>query len=175
MKKLYLALALASLSATLAFAQDGPVVRWRQIVGVITAPGVDNPVGGFLVNNTATNQIHSGAGPWTAKGGSVRINLQTGEGSFDVDGLVLNGGNSTGTPGAVSSVMGTLVCDAGTPQQVILDTPAAALSSAGDAELSFRLSVPSQCDNPVFLIRVPAGRWIGAAAIRTISQERGGY
>ena len=86
-----------------AFAQSDTVVRWRGIEGVITAPGVDNPVG----------QIHSGAGPWTTKDGSARINLNTGEGFFEVEGLVLNGGNSSGTPGAVTAVEGTLVCNPG--------------------------------------------------------------
>jgi hypothetical protein len=171
MKKLCLSLALA-LTATVAFAQDGPVVRWHQIVGVVTAPGIDNPVGGFLVNNTLTNQIHSGAGPWTAKSGNVRINLQTGEGSFEVDGLVMNGGNFTGTPGPVKSVVGTLVCNAGTAQQVVLDTLTTDLSGTGEAELSFRLPVPSQCDGPLFLIRTVSGRWIGAGAVRTISDGR---
>ncbi len=46
-------LSLALLVCTGAFAQSDTVVRWRGIEGVITAPGVDNPVG----------QIHSGAGP----------------------------------------------------------------------------------------------------------------
>src|SRR6476659_7053587 len=88
-----------------AFAQTDTVVRWRGIEGVVTAPGIDNPV----------SQIHSGAGPWTTQSGSARINLTTGEGSFDVEGLVLNGGNASGTPGAVTSVVGTLVCNAGSP------------------------------------------------------------
>src|SRR5436853_7692027 len=86
-----------------AFAQTDTVVRWRGIEGVITAPGVDNPV----------SQIHSGAGPWTTQSGSARINLNTGEGSFDVEGLVMNGGPASGTPGAVASVIGTLVCNPG--------------------------------------------------------------
>ena len=136
-----------------AFAQSGTVVRWRGIQGVITAPGVDNPVG----------QIHSGAGPWTTQGGSARIDLNSGAGSFEVEGLVLNGGNASGTPGAVKSVVGTLVCNpgnAGGGTETAIDTPATNLSTDGNAELSFRLTVPVVCNNPVFLIRVPAGKWI---------------
>src|SRR5207302_7393418 len=53
-----------------AFAQTDTIVRWRGMEGVITAPGVDNPVG----------QIHSGAGPWTTRGGSARIDFTSGEG-----------------------------------------------------------------------------------------------
>jgi hypothetical protein len=150
MKKVYL---LSLMLSSGAFAQSDTIVRWRGIEGVITAPGVDNPVG----------QIHSGAGPWTAHGGSARINLATGNGSFDVEGLVLNGGNATGTPGSVTNVVGTLVCNPGSPAgtvEVAIDTPAANLSDAGDAELSFKINVPPTCTNPRFLIRVPSGRWI---------------
>jgi len=144
-----------------AFAQSNPVVRWNRIVGVITAPGVDNPVG------VAPNQIHSGAGPWTTRGGSARINLISGEGSFEVEGLVLNGGNASGTPGPINSVVGTLVCNAGTATQAAIDTPATELSAAGDAELSFRLTVPAACNNPLFLIRLPqaALKWIATGTV----------
>ena len=82
------------------FAADN-VVRWRQIVGVITAPNVDNPVAG----------ISAGTAPWTTRGGNARVDLTTGSGSFDVEGLVLNGGSATGTPGPITSVVGTLVCN----------------------------------------------------------------
>ena len=152
MKKSCLSLAL--LMCTGAFAQSDSVVRWRGIEGVITAPGVDNPVG----------QIHSGTGPWTTRSGNARIALTTGVGSFEVDGLVLNGGNASGTPGAVTSVIGTLVCNVGGTTQgsteADIDTPAVTLSPTGDAELSFKITVPVSCSNPLFLIRVPAGRWI---------------
>ena len=162
MKKLSLTLTLV-LTAASAFAQNATMVRWHQIAGVITAPGTDNPVG------SAASQIHSGAGPWTARGGSASVNLLSGQGSLEVEGLVLNGGNATGTPGGVTHVMGTLVCNPGTPNQVIVDTPATDLSPTGNAELSFNLGVPAQCDNPLFLIRVPAGRWIATGAVRVIS------
>jgi hypothetical protein len=136
-----------------AFAQNDTVVRWRGIVGVITAPGIDNPVG----------QIHSGAGPWTTRSGSATINLNSGEGSFEVEGLVFNGGNASGTPGPVTMVVGTLVCNAGSPNGTVetaVDTPAVSLSSQGNADLSFKINTPATCTNPLFLIRVPSGRWI---------------
>ena len=85
-----------------AFAQSDTVVHWRGIQGVITAPGIDNPVG----------QIHSGAGPWTTQ--------------------------------------------------------------AGNAELSFKLTVPVVCNNPLFLIRVPAGKWI-ATATKPATSPTSGY
>jgi hypothetical protein len=166
-KKLSLTLFLA-LTAVSAFAQNDRVVRWNQIVGIITAPGIDNPVGGTTdAGGNKINQIHGGAGPWTTRGGTVRVNLATGEGSFDVDGLVLNGGSASGTPGPINSVVGTLVCNPGTATQAILDTPATPLSLRGNADLSFMLNVPAGCASPVFLIRIPqAGlRWIATGAV----------
>jgi len=146
-----------------AFAQTDTVVRWRGIEGVITAPGVDNPV----------SQIHSGAGPWTTRNGNARINLDTGEGSFEVEGLVLNGGNASGTPGPVTTVLGTLVCNPGGAAGVeaVIDTPATSLSTGGNAELSFKINVPPACAKPVFLIRVPSGRWIATGTTPDASSK----
>src|SRR5262249_32446791 len=106
------------------FAQqsDETVVQWERIVGVITAPGVDNPVAG----------IKAGAGPWATRDGHARVNLVTGRASFDVEGLVLVGGNATGTPGPVTTLNGTLVCNVGTGNQEILDTPEVNLSPEGN-------------------------------------------
>jgi hypothetical protein len=150
-----------------AFAQTDTSVRWRGMEGVITAPGVDNPVG----------QIHSGGGPWTTRSGSASIDLSTGNGAFDVEGLVFNGSTFSGTTGTVTSVVGTLVCNAGSPAGTVetaIDTPATALSPAGNAELSFKINVPATCGNPLFLIRVPAGRWI-ATATKPASSSRSNY
>jgi len=166
MRKLCLTLFLA-FTATSVFAQGDTVVRWRGIQGVITAPGVDNPVG----------QIHSGAGPWTTQGGNARINLTTGEGSFEVDGLVMNGGIASGTPGPVVNVVGTLVCNPGSSTgfvETAVDTPTASLSTAGNAELSFKITVPTTCNNPLFLIRVPSGRWI-ATGTKPATQSAARY
>jgi len=156
-------LLLVAASALPSFAVDN-VVRWQKVVGVITAPNVDNPVAG----------ISAGTLPWTTRGGNVRVNLTTGVGSFDVEGLVLNGGNATGTTGPITSVVGTLVCNPGgdnadSPAQVVIDTPAATLNTLGNAELSFKLNVPQNCTSPLFLIRIPqfGSRWIAAGAVRT--------
>ena len=162
MKRAYLALPL--ILCAMAFAQGDTMVRWHGIEGVITAPGIDNPV----------SQIHSGAGPWTTQSGRATINLTTGEGSFEVEGLVLNGGTASGTPGAVNSVMGTLVCNPGSPAgtaEAVISTPVTSLNTAGNAELTFRINVPPVCNNPVFLIRVGSGRWIATATRPTVSQK----
>jgi len=98
-KMLGVMLTLMCASSVLAFDNDDSIVRWKNIAGVITAPGVDNPVGG----------IRAGAGPWSVRSGRAQVNLVNGATSFDVDGLVLNGSNSSGTPGPVTAVTGTLV------------------------------------------------------------------
>ena len=131
---------------------------------MITAPAVDNPIAG----------IHAGAGPWSVHSGHARVNLSNGNTTFDVDGLVLNGGNSSGTPGPVTAVTGTLVCNAGTTTPSILDTRSVSLSTQGDAHFSGQISgVPATCDNALFLIRIAApagaaGRWIATAGERHI-------
>src|SRR5215468_1201973 len=98
---------LLAMAATSASAAEA--VRWQTIVGNQIAGtsannggGGDNPVAG----------ISSGNLPWTTLGGSARIDLFTGTGAFNVQGLVLNGGNATGTVGPINSVVGTLVCNA---------------------------------------------------------------
>jgi hypothetical protein len=89
-----------------------------------------------------------------------------------VDGLVLNGSNSSGTSGLVTAVTGTLVCNAGTATPSILDTTSVPINSQGDAHFSGQISgVPASCENPLFLIRISApagaaGRWIATAGER---------
>jgi len=169
MKKVLVLVALLTslVGAAASFAFDfGELVRWNGIVGVITAPGIDNPVSG----------IHAGAGPWSVRSGRARVNLSTGAAFFDVDGLVLNGGNSTGTPGPVGAVVGTLVCNPGAAP-VILDTAPVALNVHGDAQFAGQISgIPSACNNPLFLVRistpaVAAGRWIATGTERSINDE----
>jgi hypothetical protein len=55
---------------------------------------------------------------------------------------------------------------------VVLDTPATNMNGRGDAELTFRLNnLPSTCGSPIFLIRVPAGKWIATGAVITSSNS----
>jgi hypothetical protein len=69
MKKITAVLLPLTLCAATAFGleDESSIVRWNSIVGVITAPGVDNPVG----------TIHGGAGPlvrswWTRASKSLK-------------------------------------------------------------------------------------------------------
>src|ERR1700759_4223718 len=82
-------LTLLCASPIFAYYNDDALVRWKNIGGVITAPGVDNPVAG----------MRAGAGPWVVRNGRASVDLNSGHTSFEVEGLVLNGGNASGTPG----------------------------------------------------------------------------
>jgi hypothetical protein len=152
---------------------DNSVVSWRNIVGVITAPGVDNPVAVITdANNNVLSKISSGTLPWVTRDGAASVNLATGAVEFSVRGLVLIGGNASGTAGPINQVTGTLVCNPGSTDvnqpQAILDTPPVVLSALGNADFAGELTavVPSPCDSPVFLIRIGpafgpfAGRWL---------------
>lgn len=170
MKKVSMFLPLAlSLAPALGLAQDldDAVVQWKDLVGVITAPAVNNPVAG----------INAGAGPWTTHDGHAHVDLANGQASFDVHGLVLNGGNSSGTPSTINSVVGTLVCNPGTNAQVVLDTAEVKLTPTGDAHFRGEIrGIPAPCANPLFLVRIgpsfpvagAVGRWIATGAVRTI-------
>ena len=159
----YLLVTVLSLMFASTALADGSVVRWDTIVGVITVPGVDNPVA----------DIHGGATAWTTTGGQAAVDLKSGATVFEVEGLVINGTASTGTPGPISKVIGTLVCNAGQAGEVIHDTTPVSLSTRGKAGFSGSLgSIQTPCNNPLFLIRIaqPAGafgRWIATGAVRS--------
>jgi hypothetical protein len=150
------------LFASVSFAQT--TLRWQQIVGNITAPGVDNPVAG----------ISSGGVPWTTTAGTATVNLTSGAATFQVQGLVLNGSNASGTPGPVQNVIGTLICNAGTANQATFNTSMVPLSAQGDAQFSGSLgTLPTVCATPLFLIRsgvdATTARWIATGAVLTTS------
>jgi hypothetical protein len=157
MKKVLAVVFLCLFATAIAVGQSSNVVFWKTITGVITAPAVSNPVGG----------IASGSSPWTTTGGFALVNLMTGEVAFNVEGLVINGGNASGTPGPVTNVAGALVCNASS-SPTVTETSPVALSAQGNASFSGTLSgAPSSCTNPIFLIRVPGGPWIATGAVRT--------
>ena len=166
MKTIFAVLLLLAFAST-SYASDGDqTVRWQSIKGVITAPGIDNPVAG----------ISAGTLPWTTQDGRASVNLATGAASFEVTWLVLNGGPS-GTTGPVQQVTGTLVCNPGARNQAVLDTPAVSLSQQGNAYFNGNIgTVPAPCDNPLFLIRIAnlgaaSGRWIATGAVRSFKRD----
>jgi len=187
MKKALAVMVALLASGTFAAAHDDhEVVRWTNIVGVITAPGIDNPVAvitddqGHFVSG-----IHSGTLPWVTRSGDARVDLTTGALEFRVSGLVLNGGNATGTAGPINQVTGTLVCNPGSTDaahpQAILDTPPVSLSALGHARFDGELTadVPSPCGGPLFLIRIGpafggfAGRWLATGVEPRKGDDRG--
>jgi hypothetical protein len=158
------------LAPTVLFAHDADdfTVHWNRIVGVITATNVDNPVAG----------ISAGTLPWTTGGGYAHVNLATGEASFNVEGLVLIGGNATGTPGPINEVTGTLVCNPGTGGQKVLNSAPVGLSPRGNAHFNGQISgIPAACGSPLFLVRIgpnfpaAAGRWLATGAGRVIGDN----
>ena len=138
-------------------------VRWRTIIGIEDAGNVVGGIGG-------------GGQPWSTLGGRAKVDLAKSQVSFEVDGLVLAGGNNIGTPDGINQVKGTIVCNAGTAAQQVRDTPLVTLSPTGDAEFSgtTTLPIPSSCNatNVVFLVRIAADRWIANGAVRSSSNDQ---
>lgn len=141
------------------FSRNNNVVRWEQLVGLITAQGLSNPVA----------NIASGTTPWHVRNGAAAVDLSNGEAAFFVKGLVLIGGDTSGTNGPVNSVEGALVCDAGEADQTVTYTAAVPLDVQGNAEFKGRLENLSSatCSNPIFLVLNAAkGVWIATGAVR---------
>ena len=152
--------------ASVSFAQSSStVLRWQRIIGLITTPGVNNPVAG----------IAAGGLPWATTTGTASVNLSTGAAAFQVQGLVLIGGNASGTTGGIANVVGTLVCGGGTSSQATFDTSMAPLDALGNAQFSGTVSnLPTTCASPVFLIRTAAGSsgsWIATGAVFVMTTE----
>jgi len=156
----------ASASADLNATDEGnTVVRWQQIVGLITAQGVSKPVG----------KIGSGTTPWHARNGAAAVDLTNGEAAFFVQGLAFDGGNTSGSNTGVNTVEGALVCDAGAADQTVSYTSIVPLDAEGNAEFKGRLDkLPSaSCSNPIFLVLNAAkGLWIATGAVRTTRDLR---
>lgn len=178
MKKIVAMMFLLISAATL-FAQNkhdnDNVVSWKNIVGVITALNVDNPVNNGNANDP--NAIHSGTFPWSARRGSASVDLASGSTSFYVEGLSINGAQFSGTPGPITSVVGTLVCNPGQRDQAAIDTNTVALSAQGRARFLGQLvGIPNQCTNPLFLIRIAGlpsanGLWIATGTERSFGED----
>src|SRR5262245_51117448 len=145
---------------------DNLEVEWKEIVGIIQ-PG--NKVG------SGTGQVAGGGQPWTTASGSADVDLATGRLQFQVQGFVLAGGNSIGTPDNVTMVKGPLGCDTtGTANgnSTLVDTPLVPLSPKGDARFRGDLGpLPLACVNEpnlAFLIRTAGGAWIANGAVRVV-------
>src|SRR6201981_1815079 len=132
------------------------IVVWRTIIGIEQA---GNVVGG----------VTGGGQPWSAREGEALVELMRGFVVFEVRGLVLAGGNTIGTPGAVTQVKGTLVCGPGSASPTVIDTPLVPLSAQGNAEFdgSFSSSTAGcSAMDVAFLVRTAGGAWIGNGSVR---------
>jgi hypothetical protein len=166
-------IALVAMSATAGQAQN---LKWRDIIGIVTA--------GDLVGVPGI----PGGAPWSTQSGGAKVNLSNGQVQFEVKGLVLAAGSASalgitglpiGTTAGIPQVMGTLVCNVGGPSEIV-DTPAVSLSATGDAKFSGKFSsdIPEVCTNdplPAFLLRIAGtggppptgfdGVWIASGAV----------
>jgi hypothetical protein len=148
-----LALIPLSIAVSAGTAKADETIRWKTIIGIIQAGNVVAGIGG-------------GGQPWSTLGGEASLNLDTGKLRFSVRGLVLAGGNTIGTPGAVTQVKGTLVCNASASAPTLHDSTVVPLSAEGDAKFSGSIGIlPASCFDAVFLVRIPAGRWIANGAV----------
>lgn len=162
---LFSATLLAPIFSSTVIAIPAREVRWDAIVGVIQ-PG--NVVG------SGTGAVTGAGQPWVVTGGRAQVDLSDGDLRFEVEGLVLAGGNNIGTRGTNTQVRGTLVCDtngsAGGGNSVLVNTPLVALSAQGDAEFSGNVGqLPGVCASEpdiAFLIRSSGGNWFAAAIVR---------
>jgi hypothetical protein len=145
-----------------ASADSSDVLRWQTVNGIVAT---NTAVG------TGAGAVAGGPTPWSTLDGHVIVDLAKSRINFDVRGLVFAGGNSIGTPGAVTQVKGTLVCDpnGSAGDTVLVDTPLVDLSEQGDAQFNGRVSaLPAVCSTEpdvAFLIRVGAGKWIANATV----------
>lgn len=139
-------------------------VRWETIIGTFfigAIPGTSaNTVGGIL----------GGGEPWSTLGGNASVDLLNSVVAFKVKGLVLAGGNTIGTPGTLTAVKGTLVCNPAATSPTIIDTPSVPLDAQGNASFYGSVSgMTAGCSASAvaFLIRVPANNhWIANGAVR---------
>jgi hypothetical protein len=147
-----------------ASADSAYALHWQSVIGIVQ---------GTNVVGSGTGAATGAPGPWSALGGHVNVDLDDGKINFVVRGLVLAGGNSIGTPGAVLQVKGTLVCDtdgsASGGNSALVDTPLVDLDDQGDARFDGNVGpLPSVCASEpdiAFLIRTASGRWIGNGTV----------
>jgi len=159
---------LALVLASSAMAIPAQEVRWESFVGNIRT-GVTGAVG------SGTGVVDAAGAPWVTTGGAARVDLETGELRFRIDGLVLADTNAVGTPANNPFVRGTLVCDtdgsAGGGNSVLVLTPLVPLSAQGDAEFKGNVGpLPAACLNEpdiAFLVRSSTGVWFAAGIVRT--------
>ncbi len=152
------------LAASTAQAQDdgGAKVKWIRIVGIIEPEGIVGRRPGGVPCDVGVDCVEGSLAPWIVTNGSAGVDLLSGEAHFALSGLVLAGDPSftnIGTPGVVTMVKGTFVCNDTAPGAAeLVDTEAVALSARGNTRFRGRVDLPLSCINEpediVFLIRI---------------------
>jgi hypothetical protein len=146
-----------------ASAEDTRVI-WQRIVGIVVPDSIVGrrappPSGGCDIGVTCAVGAPV---PWTATGGEAEVNLDTGDITFTVHGLVIADDFNLvnlGTPAFITKVKGTLVCNDTEPGYAkLVDTGAVPLRRSGYATFSGRVDLPASCTNEpadiVFVIRI---------------------
>jgi hypothetical protein len=138
-------------------------IQWSDVRGIVQP--------GAMVGK-GSGQVTGGGLPWSTTAGHVEVDLDHGNISFEVRGLVLAAGNSIGTRDGVTMVKGTLVCDTNgslTGNSALIDTSLVALDEQGDAQFNGVAAVfPPECSEPdtAFMVRTGSGAWIAFGAVR---------
>jgi len=129
------------------------LVRWDTIVGIMV-PG--DTVG------QGSGAVRGAESPWVALGGFAELSLTRENLRFSAEGLVLATGDAIGTPGYVTEVLGTLVCDTDGSvggDSVVVETPLVPVDKHGGASFNGSVSpLPAECYSEpdiAFLVRVP--------------------
>jgi hypothetical protein len=160
-------------------------VQWKRIVGIVEPgtlvgrPPADAPC------EVGVDCVAGALAAWTVTNGRAEVDLDRSEVSFAVNGLVLATDPSftnLGTPGIVTRVKGTLVCNDTEPGAAeLVDTDAVRLSEQGSATFSGPVDLPSSCteepEDIVFLIRIArvngpvplVDLWIAFGAVRVLT------
>ncbi len=142
---------------------DDTLVRFKGGIGVIPVSNVVvNPDGTITVNRNIVRGVNPAGQIWVIRKLDAKVETN-GEIKVKGEGLLLGGGNNIGT-NANQSVRATLLC--GNDQH---DSDLVPLEPNGDFRIDDVLTPapPDPCENPVLLIRNPAGSWF-AAGIRKL-------
>jgi hypothetical protein len=148
--------------ASMRAASDDRDVRFEGGIGVDPVIGVTAGPPAAATPNTVRS-VAPGGLPWVIRQLSADWS-QNGHIHVAGRGLLLAGGNSIGTPGALTSVVAAFFCGPGstTPAET---TPAIPLNAAGNFTFNGTgfSAPPSPCVAPVLLIRASAsGPWLAA-------------
>jgi hypothetical protein len=143
---------------------SGTFVHWESILGIIDPTNVVGGVTGAML-------------PWSTLGGQAAVDLTNGNVEFQVHGLVLAAGNAIGTPGSVTQVAGTLVCNPAASTPTIVSTTPVTLDAQGNAAFQGTFSASTDActaTSVAFLITVvpsvsstsnATGPWIAYGAV----------